>query len=59
MAAPDPWEAWPADNTPVGSTRHDDLVWAREHFLPWVGRHLRGRSSGDGLEPKRPDLAGL
>ncbi len=59
MAAADPLEPWPADDAPVGSTRHDDLVWAREHFLPWVGRHLRGRSSGDGLEPKRPDLAGL
>jgi hypothetical protein len=26
----------------------------REHVLPWVGRRLRGRSSGDGLPAKRP-----
>ncbi|WP_375490834.1 SGNH/GDSL hydrolase family protein [uncultured Jatrophihabitans sp.] len=54
----DPFEPWPNDAV-AAATRHDDIVWAREHFLPWVSRHLRGRSSGDGLEPKRPDLAGL
>ncbi|WP_432988511.1 SGNH/GDSL hydrolase family protein [Dactylosporangium sp. CA-233914] len=26
----------------------------REHVLPWVGRRLRGRSSGDGRAPKFP-----
>ena len=31
--------------------------WQRRHFLPWVARHARGRSSGDGREPKRPELA--
>jgi lysophospholipase L1-like esterase len=36
--------------------RRADIRWTRHHFLPWVGRHLRGRSSGDGLLPKRPDL---
>lgn len=29
--------------------------WAASHLAPWVGRRLRGRSSGDGLSPKRPD----
>jgi hypothetical protein len=24
--------------------------------VPWVGRRLRGVSSGDGLSPKRPEL---
>jgi hypothetical protein len=24
--------------------------------LPWIGRRLTGRSSGDGREPKRPTL---
>ncbi|GLZ39563.1 SGNH/GDSL hydrolase family protein [Actinokineospora sp. NBRC 105648] len=33
-----------------------DLRWAREHAGPWIGRRLTGRSSGDGREPKRPDL---
>jgi hypothetical protein len=36
--------------------RLDDLRWARDYGLPWVGRRLRGRSSGDGRAPKRPDL---
>lgn len=31
--------------------------WAGRHFAPWLGRRLRGRSSGDGLEPKRATLA--
>ena len=33
-----------------------ELRWQREHFLPWVWRHLRGRSSGDGRGCKRPVL---
>ena len=28
--------------------------WAGRHFGPWIGRRLRGRSSGDGVVPKRP-----
>ncbi len=39
--------------------RGADLRFAREHLLPWIGRRLSGRSSGDGLAPKRPDLAPL
>ncbi len=34
-----------------------ELRWQRQYFLPWVWRHLRGRSSGDGRECKRPVLA--
>lgn len=34
--------------------RSGDLVWAREHFMPWVVRRLRHRSSGDGITAKRP-----
>lgn len=45
---------------PSGETeRLQDLQWAREYFLPWLGRHLRGESAGDGMEPKRPDLLPL
>ncbi|WP_119697574.1 SGNH/GDSL hydrolase family protein [Microbacterium halotolerans] len=35
--------------------RKDDLVWAREHFVPWVLRRLNHQSSGDGRTSKRPD----
>ncbi len=33
-----------------------DARWAREYVVPWVRRRLRGESSGDRLEAKRPDL---
>ncbi len=33
-----------------------EVGWARRFLLPWAGRHVLGRSSGDGLEPKRPTL---
>ncbi|MDR7301579.1 SGNH/GDSL hydrolase family protein [Haloactinomyces albus] len=39
--------------------RAEDLRWAREHLAPWIGRRLRGRSSGDGRGPKRPELQRL
>ncbi|MGH9421122.1 MAG: SGNH/GDSL hydrolase family protein, partial [Thermoanaerobaculia bacterium] len=31
-------------------------AWARRHLLPWIWRHARGRSSGDGVRPKYPEL---
>jgi lysophospholipase L1-like esterase len=36
--------------------RRENLAWVREMALPWVHRRLTGRSSGDGLDPKRPTL---
>lgn len=33
-----------------------EMRWVRRYLLPWLWRHLWGRSSGDGLGPKRPDL---
>jgi lysophospholipase L1-like esterase len=36
-----------------------ELRWWRLHLVPWLWRHLRGRSSGDGLGPKRPLLSEL
>ncbi|WP_017594645.1 SGNH/GDSL hydrolase family protein [Nocardiopsis potens] len=55
------WDApWP-DEPPKDwrSARQEDLHWAREFLVPWIGRRLTGRSSGDGLEPKRPRLEPL
>ncbi|WP_433299558.1 SGNH/GDSL hydrolase family protein [Actinoplanes sp. CA-030573] len=43
--------------TPWLMARGADLRWAREHLVPWMGRHLRGRSSGDVIKAKRPALA--
>jgi lysophospholipase L1-like esterase len=55
LAGPDPFEGW-TGIAAAESSRRDDLMWARTYFLPWVGRHLRGRSSGDDVLPKRPEL---
>ncbi|MGS2646348.1 GDSL-type esterase/lipase family protein [Streptosporangium sp. LJ11] len=35
-----------------------DLRWASAHLTPWLRRRLTGRSSGDGILPKRPVLTG-
>lgn len=37
------------------AARANDLVWAREHFVPWVLRRLRHQSSGDNVTAKRPE----
>lgn len=34
-----------------------DAAWAKEYLGPWVGRRLRGQSSGDTLTAKYPQLA--
>ncbi len=34
-----------------------DARWVTGHLAPWVGRRLVGRSSGDGVAPKRPHPA--
>ncbi|OLZ72159.1 GDSL family lipase [Streptomyces sp. IMTB 2501] len=39
-----------------GARRVADARFARQHLLPWIGRRLTGRSSGDGRPAKRPEL---
>jgi len=39
--------------------RQEYVEWLRTFLFPWVGRRLTGRSSGDGIEPKRPTLDGI
>jgi hypothetical protein len=31
-----------------------ELIWGRRYLLPWLGRRLRGASSGDSITAKRP-----
>ncbi|MEU6658001.1 SGNH/GDSL hydrolase family protein [Streptomyces sp. NPDC046821] len=56
----DPDQPWPPQ-APRGTleVRRDDIHWAREFLVPWIGRRLRGESSGDHVEAKRPDLLPL
>ena len=35
---------------------HAEAEWVGSYFLPWVWRRLQGRSSGDGVTAKRPEL---
>ena len=39
--------------------READLAWARSHAAPWVQRRLTGRSSGDDLSPRFPELGAV
>ncbi len=60
-------EDWRAPLEPLADTgrrgwltaRREDATWARLYAAPWVQRRLRGRSSGDGMAPKRPELMPL
>jgi lysophospholipase L1-like esterase len=47
----------PTPDLTTAQQRRADLIWARSHLVPWVGRRVTGRSSGDGVSPKRPELA--
>ncbi|WP_406457367.1 SGNH/GDSL hydrolase family protein [Streptomyces sp. NBC_00876] len=56
----DPDQAWPPQaQRGTLEVRRDDIHWAREYLVPWIGRRLRGESSGDHVEAKRPDLLPL
>ncbi len=48
-----------ADPVPPWSRAAADAAWIGGHLGPWLGRRITGRSSGDGLQPKRPRLAPL
>ncbi|MER6401046.1 SGNH/GDSL hydrolase family protein [Kitasatospora sp. NPDC059973] len=52
-----PWPVLPYQS--AADQRRENLQWAREFLLPWVGRRLRGESSGDHVEAKRPELLPL
>jgi lysophospholipase L1-like esterase len=61
LALPGSSDAWAAPLPPlpdrsIAERVGAELRWTREHFLPWLWRHARGRSSGDRVVPKRPTL---
>lgn len=52
----------PADPRPFRvavAEEAEEAAWVRGFVAPWIGRRLRGRSSGDGRAPKRPVPLGL
>lgn len=57
VAVPAQWriEEFAAEPASSSSSRRT-AAYYREYVVPWIGRRLTGRSSGDGREPKRPTL---
>ncbi|MET7393100.1 SGNH/GDSL hydrolase family protein [Dactylosporangium sp. NPDC005572] len=55
------WLAAPAPPEELSwvSRKAADAKWATQHLAPWVKRRLTGRSSGDMVTAKRPELAPL
>jgi lysophospholipase L1-like esterase len=41
------------------SRAHSQVLWTQNMLMPWLWRHVRGRSEGDGRNPKRPRLAAV
>jgi hypothetical protein len=55
-------DSWRNPNIPLPpepswtARRINDFKWLKDHMAPWAVRRLQGRSSGDGLSPKRPEF---
>ena len=49
------------EKSPMSAFEHvrAEVGWIGRYLLPWAWRHIRGRSSGDGVAAKRPDLEHL
>ena len=41
---------------PMAAALAREAAWTGRYLVPWVGRRLRGRSSGDLVRAKRPEL---
>lgn len=39
--------------------RTGDVVWAKQHLVPWVIRRIKHQSSGDNIVAKRPNPKGI
>ena len=46
----------PARRPLPGAKTWSDVRWLVTFLVPWIKRRLTGRSSGDGVPPKRPEL---
>ena len=41
------------------SQAYSQALWTQNMLMPWLWRHVRGRSAGDGRGPRRPRLAAV
>lgn len=46
----------PPPELPRRTVIRRDLGWTFRYLIPWIGRRVTGRSSGDGRSAKRPEL---
>ena len=56
VAVPVEWGVEEVAAAPAGPKSRKTAAYYREFVLPWIGRRLTGRSSGDGRTAKRPTL---
>ena len=56
VPVPDEWGIAEVAAAPPGPRSRNTATYYREYVLPWIGRRLTGRSSGDGRTAKRPTL---
>lgn len=56
VAVPEEWGVDEVASAPAGESSRRTAAYYREFVLPWIGRRLTGRSSGDGRLAKRPTL---
>ena len=56
---PSEWGVAEVAAAPAGPRSRNTAAYYREFVLPWIGRRLTGRSSGDGRTAKRPTLEPL
>jgi lysophospholipase L1-like esterase len=61
LGLPDASDGWsvalpPAPSRNLREAVSAEATWVVRYFVPWLIRRARGRSSGDGIVAKRPDL---
>ncbi|MEJ3405504.1 SGNH/GDSL hydrolase family protein [Rathayibacter sp. YIM 133350] len=56
LPVPPEWGVEEVASQPPGARARNTAAYYREYVLPWIGRRLTGRSSGDGRSFKRPVL---
>ncbi|MEF3402594.1 SGNH/GDSL hydrolase family protein [Agromyces sp. CCNWLW203] len=56
VPVPAEWGVEEVAAAPAGPKSRNTAAYYREFVLPWIGRRLTGRSSGDGRTAKRPTL---
>lgn len=56
VAVPGEWGVEEVAAAGSGPRSRNTAAYYREFVLPWIGRRVTGRSSGDGREPKRPTM---